>query len=648
MNSPTPSIETMVATLQPDPVAARRWSRRREEIAQDGLRAAPRLSLSEWADEYVRLPSEFPEPGPWRTSRTPYLREIMDAVSDPEIETVAFMKGSQLGWTVGVIVNAIGYSMHQDPHPILVFQPALDDARKFSLEKLAPVLNETRVLARKLTDRSRDSANTILDKKFDGGWLGIASAGSPRALRQRSAPWVIFDEVDGYDLSSGGEGGPIKLGRKRTTAYSRRQRKIIMGSTPTEQGYSHIEKAYQNSDRRRHHLPCPHCDHGQVLRWGDKGADFGFKWDADDPGSVAYLCEHCHALIEERWKTWMLEQGVWVPEKPGREVAGFHLPQWYSPFDGARWPILVREFLESKDEPEDRRVWVNHVAAQTFKETVDEIDVSEIQERAEEHTNADGLVVDVPDGVGVLTAAVDVQATWMEVLVRGWGIGEESWDILHHRIMVGPELSEGWAVLEGILTRPYIHVRGGQLRTLSTMIDAGYQAPHVYEFVKPRQGRGVHAILGDRTGDRSHEDLKRPTKANSDGVMVYTVGTFRMKDRLFRRLGIDVPGPGYIHVRKHNPERCNGFDDQYFEGLEAEEKRRVRGNLRYVKKSRDARNEPIDLHVYNQAAFLALGVEVRGNMQAWVEAARQPPEEAKPRSPKKRKGQGSSWATGWK
>ncbi|MDP6833337.1 MAG: phage terminase large subunit family protein, partial [Alphaproteobacteria bacterium] len=61
-----------------------------------GLRPDPLLTVSEWADVHRRLSGKAAsEPGPWRTSRTPYLREIMDCLSPASsVERVVVMKGA--------------------------------------------------------------------------------------------------------------------------------------------------------------------------------------------------------------------------------------------------------------------------------------------------------------------------------------------------------------------------------------------------------------------------------------------------------------------------------------------------------------------------------------------------------------------------
>ena len=64
-----------------------------------GLKPDAKLTVSEWADQYRMLSSKASaEPGPWRTDRTPYLREVMDCMSSTSpVQKVVFMAGAQLG-----------------------------------------------------------------------------------------------------------------------------------------------------------------------------------------------------------------------------------------------------------------------------------------------------------------------------------------------------------------------------------------------------------------------------------------------------------------------------------------------------------------------------------------------------------------------
>lgn len=61
-----------------------------------GLRPDPDLTVSEWADQHRWLSSRASaEPGRYRTDRTPYLREIMDALSPRHpAQRITFMKAA--------------------------------------------------------------------------------------------------------------------------------------------------------------------------------------------------------------------------------------------------------------------------------------------------------------------------------------------------------------------------------------------------------------------------------------------------------------------------------------------------------------------------------------------------------------------------
>ena len=60
------------------------------------LRPPPQLNVSEWAEHHRILGSRASsEPGPWRTSRTPYLRDVMDALSAVHpARRIVLMKGA--------------------------------------------------------------------------------------------------------------------------------------------------------------------------------------------------------------------------------------------------------------------------------------------------------------------------------------------------------------------------------------------------------------------------------------------------------------------------------------------------------------------------------------------------------------------------
>src|SRR5260370_5666022 len=149
--------------------------------AAEGALPDPLLTVSEWADQYRTLSQRASaEPGPWRTERTPYLREIMDCLSPSSpVETVVLMKGAQLGGTE-TGNNWIGYVVHQAPGPMLAVQPTVDMAKRNSKQRIDPLIEDCAILRELVSDpRSRDSINTMLAKEVAGCILVMTAANSP-------------------------------------------------------------------------------------------------------------------------------------------------------------------------------------------------------------------------------------------------------------------------------------------------------------------------------------------------------------------------------------------------------------------------------------------------------------------------------------
>jgi hypothetical protein len=178
---------------------------------RNGMRQDPALTVSQWADKHrVLSPRGASEAGPWRTDRTPYLREIMDALSPSRpIQRVVFMKGAQLGGTEAGN-NWIGYVVHHAPGPMLAVQPTVELAKRFSQQRIDPLIEASPSLRERVSPaRSRDSGNTVLSKEFPAGILVMTGANSAVGLRSMPARYLFLDEVDAYPPSADEEGDPV-------------------------------------------------------------------------------------------------------------------------------------------------------------------------------------------------------------------------------------------------------------------------------------------------------------------------------------------------------------------------------------------------------------------------------------------------------
>src|SRR6185503_10383204 len=269
------------------------------------------------------------EPGRWRTSRTPYLREIMDCLSPSHLaKRVVVMAGAQIGKTE-CGNNWIGNVIHRAPGPMLMVQPTVEVAKRVSKQRLAPMIESTPALRERVAEpRSRDSGNTVQVKEFDGGVLIITGANSSAGLRSMPIRYLFMDEVDEYPGDIDGQGDPVVLAEKRTSTFARR--KVLLTSTPTIKGLSRIEREFLDSDQRRYFVPCPHCGHMEQLTWRDP-SHHRIEWEDGRPETAHMVCGACAVRVEERCKPDLLAHGEWRTTAAGDgRTAGFHLSALYS------------------------------------------------------------------------------------------------------------------------------------------------------------------------------------------------------------------------------------------------------------------------------------------------------------------------------
>lgn len=557
------------------------------------LRTDPQETIAEWADRHMILPSWSAEPGQWRTSRTPYLQEIMECLSPLHpARRVVFMKCAQIGGT-SCGANWIGYTVHRAPTAMLIVEPTVDVAKKLSKQKIQPMFESVPALKGMVREaRSRDSGNTILAKEFMGGMMVLTGANSGVGLRFMAAQNLFLDEVDAYPYDVDGEGTPVSLAEKRCLTYARH--KIYLCSTPLLKQSSVIEPEYEASDQRRYYVPCPFCDHAQHLKWAN------LEWPKGVPEQAQYKCESCQALIPEHHKTRMLERGEWVSLYPGRDTAGFHLNALYAPYGWVNsWAYLAKEWsrIIHKRDLHQQQTFTNTNLAETWEEKGEQLDHRGLSSRRETYP------APCPMGVIVLTGAVDVQDDRLEVECVGWGKDEESWSIDYRRFYGSPGQPGVWNELEEWRTQTWRHENGVMLKIIQLAIDTGgHHTKETYDYIKPRERERVCGTKG--SSQVGHPLVGRPTKSNIGKVNLYPVGTDSGKDTVFSRLKLDAFGPGYCH----HPD-TEGYDEEYFQQLTSEEKRSkydkgVLQGTHYVKIR--ARNEALDLKVLNVVALAIL------------------------------------------
>jgi phage terminase large subunit GpA-like protein len=580
------------------------------------LRPPPQLTVSQWADQHRVLSTRASsEPGPWRTSRTPYLRDIMDALSAVHpARRVVFMKGAQVGASEGG--NCwLGYIMHYVPAPVLAVQPTVELAKRFSRQRIDPLLEETPALRERVAPaRARDSGNTMLSKEFPGGILVLTGANSAVGLRSMTARFLFLDEVDAYPGDVEGEGDPIALAEARARTFGWR-RKAYLVSTPTIAGRSRIEREYLASDQRRFFVPCPHCQAMQWLRFER------LIWEKGNPTSVAYHCEACDAAVGEHHKTAMLAGGEWRATATSQDpnTVGFHISALYSPVGWLSWEQIARDWEAAQGKPEDLKTFRNTVLGETWQEHGEAPDWERLVERRE-----DFAIGTVPPGALVLTAGVDVQDDRIEVDVWGWAEGYTSWLVDHVVIPGSPRERAPWEELAKLLAKDWLRENGaaGAMRIAKVCVDTGGRdTASVYGHLRHLREPRIAPTKGVEGWNRA-QPVQGPTLVDAlvngqklrRGLKLWTVSVSTWKADLYRRLwlgrgeGAEFP-VGWVHLPQ-------GIEIEWVKQLVAEQLRTVkdrRGFTRQEWAKLRERNEALDCAVLARAALWLLGADRYGD-----------------------------------
>src|SRR5574340_924538 len=561
-----------------------------ERLAR-AVKPRDRLTVSDWADRHRVLSSkQSGERGRWRTSRNPILREIMDCLSaTSQVREVVVMKSSQVGVTEAM-VNAIGYTMHHAPAPMMVLMPTLDARDKWKQQKLNPLLQDEGVVRDILGGmKSRDAANSKDSIDFPGGILFLAGGNSPNSYAQVTAQRVMMDDLDRFPGEIGEEGDPVALARGRCKSFPRY--KLLLVSTPTIRESSLIEREYRLTDQRRYHVHCPACGHGQPLAWEN------LKWDqaTKPPASAWYECAECGHAIEEHHKPELLAGGKWVPAHPEVKRRGYHVSALYAPIGlGPSWLDLATKFLEAKADPGTLKTFVNTDLGETWEDQTTALKTNELEKRMEVEFD----LGQIPPGVVALTAFIDTQDSWLDCHLLGWHEGGYRL-IDWHQIHGDTARPEPWDEAAAWLNAPRTNAWGRPVRIHAAGVDSrGHRGQQVRAFVQ-RQDLRVRVLACQGSTSRmgraisvtpSYPDKDRKGRTIKGGYAVWNIGTEFCKDYLYGHLVAD----GALPVEERRYRFPAGLPTEYFDGLLSEVYNPETKRYEHKKGARFKRNEPLD------------------------------------------------------
>lgn len=630
-----------------------------------GMRPPANLTVTEWAEQRRRLSTESSaEPGPWRTTRTPYLQEPMDAFTDPKVRRIVMVAASQVGKSE-LELNIIGYIIDEDPGSILFIHPTTIDAKEFSKLRVAPMIRDCPTIRKKVAaPKSRDSGNTVLQKTYPGGILTMCGSTEAHALASKPIRYVIGDERDRWALSAGNEGDPWALAMARQTTFY--NAKAVEVSTPTVRNASAIEASYAEGTMERWKTKCPHCGKYHEIAW----EDIRFEYDeAVVAGkktykvkSVYYVCPECACVSDE--VTMKRQPARWEADNPDayeQGVRSFWLNAFVSQW--ATWESIILKFLTARGNSRKMQVVFNTCFGLLWEDRGDLEDEDSLMARREMYgVDADGNPVDeLPEGVLVLTAGVDTQDDRMEYEIIGHGHFGETWGLEVGVVMGRPDDPAVWAKLDELVFDRVLHFEDGLgLKMSMTFVDeGGHFTQEVRQFCRDRQGKKVFAIKGMPGLDKPYTAPPKKMKIVVNQVVIgtcwqYQIGVDAGKQIIMDNLRVKEPGAKYCHF-----PRRDDYGPGYFTGLLSE-------RLEYDATKKQPwvwkkipgheRNERLDCRNYGMAAFKVLPKnldaidrslkEARGQRMAASQQVEAAPAARKPRK-RKRSGGASKYFDAW-
>jgi len=578
--------------------------------------------VSEWAEKNRILPasSGTPKPGPFSFEHTPYMREIADCLSDKSpIKEVSVMKGTQVGFSVGVLENWIGYTIGASPSWFLYVTALANMAAAQMETRIDDLINSSGIgdLIGSNNNRrfQRKTGDQKTRKDFPGGTLHAVGPNSGPALRSFSFKKIAVDELDAFPEHTGTEGNTQDLIRRRCDSFAATY-KILWGSTPLLAGSSKIERMFLQGDQRRHYVPCIHCGHMQYLKWGDKDKPGGIRFFADDEDFlfdewplikgekmpiVSYVCEQCHGWWLNDHKRLFLPKGEWkATAKPQHPLfRSYHVPGLLSPIGGRSWEDGVRTFLEVKREgyPISRmQNWRNTFLGETYELVGNRPRIEHISSSNKTYNSGE---VESPEEVLLITVGADVHGDHIKAEVVAWGENFESWSLNYFTFKA---MSEGG--IDNITDPAWDALRSAMYNNYGTdalvygAVDSAYKTAAVYEFCDSIPERMVYPVRGVETISGG-DPVRAAPRTIGCSVAVVQINTDFIKQRVYQYLNIRETDKASKKMGIcHYP---SDYDQKFFRQLTAESKIKTTdqfGNIKYRWHRGNKKNEPLDCRAY--------------------------------------------------
>lgn len=341
-----------------------------------------RLNCWQWNERYTDfalVPSyDTPFKVRYDANLFPYWKQPQEAITDPSRREIVVLKNSRAAVSENLLLNAIRFTVCNDPMPILYLGAQQEWTEKFHKERIVLGLRASRPSAAKL-DRAELAGTTIT---FDDCSVTSGYPGSKSVTKGFGFGLVLGDEVSTWAQYT------ADMIRKRTDTY--RYAHIVLVSSPDPQQNRPSDKdpifvEYESGDCRKWHMPDPKTGELFAYEMGAKDTLYGLKWDQgakrgdgtwdlDRVKASAHYVTPSGTRIDEADRFRIAKEaeasgGGWVATNangvPGK--LSYHINAFYMPFRSCEFGNIAASFLEAvRKGPEFHRVFVYEYLAERW------------------------------------------------------------------------------------------------------------------------------------------------------------------------------------------------------------------------------------------------------------------------------------------
>lgn len=463
-------------------------------------RLPERIPPWKWCEENVKNIPYSPIPGHFKSANSPWVREAMEAMADPDIRLVSIVAPVQSSKTIGAEL-CLCYIVANFPGPCLWLSQTDADAKDQAEARLHKLFSECDAVIKLFpADRHKKKTQTVF---FSNGMtLWVLGAHAKSNLQSRSIRWLIGDETWQWP------NGHMQQAEARVTAFGWLGKCIFLSQGGTENDDTH--RKFETTDMREWEFKCPKCGKYQPYKWSNIEWDRNYREGegrmdfAKVRSSVRLVCEFCkHEIADSDANRKLLNSSAkFVPQNPNAPAtkAGFH---WNS-LASMSWGELAEMYLRAKEscrrgDLEDLKNFYQKRLALPWGDLEEDftLDISPSGYRmgddweSEAAVGAKGAILPPPhenkNRVRLRFLTVDVQMDHFYAVVRSWACDASS------RLVYCAKL-QTWEDVE------ILQNRFGVFPQL-VFVDAGYSTFEVYRNCAKHNWT---ALMGDGRRDFPH------------------------------------------------------------------------------------------------------------------------------------------------